>query len=121
MTLLDHWVKLLEDAGLRTSKWVLPTNGKGKISPAPYVVIQKSVDKITYSDDKPYTIDITVTLIAVMDVSDQITEKTIENLLWSENVGFEAGAETYDSTMNVHIREFDISVSYTYEEYLKNS
>lgn len=117
--MLDKWVSFFSDIGITASKWTLPKGSRKEIVPAPYVVLQKEVKKITYADDKPYQIDVLIYIISVTDPDDEETEKLIETTLWGKGINFEPGDETYDSAMGAHIREFLVYESMTYTEYIR--
>lgn len=117
--MLNKWVSFFKDIGITASKWTLPKGSKKEIVPAPYVVLQKKVDKIIYADNEPYQIVVQIFIISVTEPDDEKTERLIESTLWDKGISFEPGEETYDSTMGAHIREFLVYESMTYADYLR--
>lgn len=102
--MINKWKGIFEGLGFKVSKWRLPKGAKGTIYPAPYIVLQKNLDNVSWADNKPYKVCEEITAILVMSADDEESEKTVVDYLLGNCIGIKRDENLWDYDMNVHVR-----------------
>lgn len=113
--MLNKWQKKFEALGFTVSRWRMPKGSGKTIFPAPYVILQKNIEKIQYADNKAYAVRERIAAILVANADDEASEKKITDMLFSESIGFE-DANTWDYDLNVHVRVFTFTDTQKYSD-----